>query len=98
MAVSHLTVTGKPTTELHQIAIRLGELAEREVRALGFQDEDLDFVIIVTRNTGDDSRESGMVSTVDLEELVLTLHHNLEAILGPEAMQKYAELERGRTS
>lgn len=92
MAVSDMRVTDEPTSELHRIAIRIGQVVEREIQALGFQDEELQFVLIATRPKTEDTGETGLVSTVGLEELAVILAHNLEAILGPEAMRQWSKL------
>ncbi len=87
-----MKVTDEPTNELQRIALKIGEVVEREIRALGFQDEELQFVLIATRPKNETTGETGMVSTVGLEELAAILARNLEAILGPEAMEQYREL------
>lgn len=96
MPVHDIHVGKKASTELHRIAVRIGEVVEREIEALGFQDEELEFVLIAVRKTDDEHGETGMVATVDLQELAMILHRNLAAILGPEAMKQYAELELGK--
>lgn len=92
MAFSKVKVGPGPSGELEKIAEHVKGILDRAIASLGYDEEALQFVLIVTKPTGETTCESGMVANVELEDLVGILTRNVEALLTPESMAQWREL------
>ncbi len=92
MAFSKVKVGPEPSNRLEEIAQKVKGILDKAIASLGYGEDELEFVLIVSKRTGETTCESGMVANVELEQLVGILTRNVEALLTPESMAQWREL------